>query len=108
MPILVVFLYYSISLMGVSFARQGRISPGAGVWLADLAFLAGGVFLLWQSERRPMELLALRSWLKASKCQVSSLTAWLFPSSMPRPQELLPNGKFPRPAVRQGIARRLL
>ncbi|HKB99511.1 MAG TPA: LPS export ABC transporter permease LptF [Terriglobales bacterium] len=108
MTILLVFLYYSISLIGVSFARQGRISPGAGVWLADLAFLAGGVFLLWQSERRPMELLALRSWLKASKCQVSRLRAWLFPSSMPRPQELVPNGEFARPAVRESIARRLL
>src|SRR5258708_30996249 len=64
MTILLVFVYYSISLIGVSFARQGRISPGAGVWLADLAFLAGGVFLLWQSERRPMELLALRTWFQ--------------------------------------------
>ena len=56
LTILLVFLYYSISLIGVSFARQGRLSPAAGVWLADLVFLVGGVFLLWQSERRPIEL----------------------------------------------------
>ncbi len=61
LTILLVFLYYSISLIGVSFARQGRFSPAAGVWLADLAFLVGGVFLLWQSERRPIELLAASS-----------------------------------------------
>src|SRR5258708_14528367 len=103
MTIRLVFACYSISSSGVSFARQGRISPGAGVWLADLAFLAGGVFLLWQSERRPMELLALRSWLKASKCQVSRLRACLFPSSMPRPQEVVPNGEFARPAFRESI-----
>src|ERR1700739_2860269 len=75
LTIVLVFLYYSISLIGVSFARQGRLSPAAGVWLADLVFLLGGVFLLWQSERRPIELLALRSWFKASKCTVSRLKA---------------------------------
>ncbi len=64
--ILLVFLYYSISLIGVSFARQGRISPAAGVWLADFVFFIGGVFLLWQSERRPIELTALRSWFGTS------------------------------------------
>ncbi len=72
LTILLVFLYYSVSLIGVSFARQGRLSPAAGVWLADLVFLVGGVFLLWQSERRPIELTALRSWFKASWVN----TAW--------------------------------
>ncbi|MGA2966847.1 MAG: LptF/LptG family permease, partial [Terriglobales bacterium] len=62
--ILLVFLYYSISVIGVSFAKQGRLSPAAGVWLADLVFLAGGVFLLWQSERRPIELAGFRAWFK--------------------------------------------
>jgi LPS export ABC transporter permease LptG/LPS export ABC transporter permease LptF len=66
LTILLVFVYYSISLIGVSFARQGRLSPGAGVWLADFVFLAGGAFLLWQSERRPIELTAFRSWFKTS------------------------------------------
>lgn len=61
LTILLVFLYYSISLIGVSLARQGRVSPGLGVWMADFAFLIGGVFLLWQSERRPMDLSSLRS-----------------------------------------------
>jgi LPS export ABC transporter permease LptG/LPS export ABC transporter permease LptF len=62
--ILLVFLYYSISLIGVSFARQGHISPAAGVWLADLVFFVGGIFLLWQSERRPIELTTFRSWIQ--------------------------------------------
>src|SRR5213075_2349027 len=39
LTILLVFVYYSFSLIGVSLARQGRVSPGLGVWLADLAFL---------------------------------------------------------------------
>ena len=66
LTILLVFLYYSISLIGVSFAKQGRLSPAAGVWLADFVFLVGGVFLLWQSERRPIELTSLRSWFTRS------------------------------------------
>jgi len=62
LTILLVFLYYSVSLIGVSFAKQGHLSPAAGVWLADFVFLVGGVFLLWQSERRPIEIAGLKSW----------------------------------------------
>jgi LPS export ABC transporter permease LptG/LPS export ABC transporter permease LptF len=63
LTILLVFLYYSLSLIGVSLARQARLSPPAGVWLADFLFLLGGAFLLWQSERRPISL----AWLRFSK-----------------------------------------
>ena len=66
LTILLVFLYYSISLIGVSLARQGRLSPAAGVWLADAAFLVGGVFLLWRSERRPIEISSIRSWFQST------------------------------------------
>ena len=66
LTILLVFLYYSISLVGVSLARQGRLSPAAGVWLADAAFLMGGVFLLWRSERRPIEISSMRSWFHST------------------------------------------
>ena len=72
LTILLVFVYYSVSLIGVSFAKQGRVSPAAGVWLADFVFLVGGVFLLWQSERRPIELTGLRSWFKALSSKTSS------------------------------------
>ena len=61
LTILLVFLYYSISLIGVSLTRQARLAPWAGVWMADLVFLLGGAFLLWQSERRPISF-----WFKAS------------------------------------------
>jgi LPS export ABC transporter permease LptG/LPS export ABC transporter permease LptF len=51
-----VFAYYSASLVGLSLARQGKVSPGAGVWFADSVFLLGGLFLLWRAERRPLEI----------------------------------------------------
>src|SRR5205823_5502544 len=67
--IVLVFAYYFLSLFGVSLARQGKVSPALGVWLADVVFLGCGIFLLWRSERRPFEVAFLKGrWtsLKAS------------------------------------------
>jgi LPS export ABC transporter permease LptF/LPS export ABC transporter permease LptG len=60
LTILLVFAYYSASLVGVSLARQGKLSPGFGVWLADIVFFLGGAFLLWRAEQRPFEIASLR------------------------------------------------
>src|SRR5271170_1558824 len=60
LTILLVFAYYSLWLVGVSLARQGRLSPGFGVWMADLVFFLGGAFLLWRAEHRPFEVSSLR------------------------------------------------
>lgn len=63
LTIVLVFAYYFVSLIGVSLARQGKVSPFLGAWLANLVFLAGGIFLLWRAEKRPIELAAFRfSW----------------------------------------------
>jgi LPS export ABC transporter permease LptG/LPS export ABC transporter permease LptF len=96
LTILLVFVYYSISLIGVSFAKQGHLSPAAGVWLADFVFLVGGVFLLWQSERRPIELAGIRAWFKVS--WIKSL--WSKVSSPKAAAE--PNGELSR-AVRESF-----
>ncbi|HTT20993.1 MAG TPA: LptF/LptG family permease [Candidatus Sulfotelmatobacter sp.] len=60
LTILLVFAYYVVSLIGVSLARQGRIAPWLGAWMADIVFLGLAVFLLLQAERRPFELASLR------------------------------------------------
>jgi LPS export ABC transporter permease LptF/LPS export ABC transporter permease LptG len=63
LTIILVFGYYFVSLLGLSLARQGKVPPGAGVWLADLVFLGLAAFLLWRSERRPFEIAFLKgSW----------------------------------------------
>jgi len=104
LTILLVFLYYSISLIGVSFAKQGRLNPAAGVWLADFVFLVGGAFLLWQSERRPIELASIRSWFKFSR--VGSSTASLDASSAPGLSTLATNGESSRAARSESILTR--
>jgi LPS export ABC transporter permease LptG len=60
LTILLVFVYYTISLIGVSLARQGKVSPWFGAWLADLVFLALALFLLYRAERRPIDFGAFR------------------------------------------------
>jgi LPS export ABC transporter permease LptF/LPS export ABC transporter permease LptG len=60
LTILLVFAYYSVSLVGISLARQGKVSPGLGAWLANIVFIVAGGFLLWQAERRPIEIASMR------------------------------------------------
>jgi len=67
LTIILVFAYYSASLIGVSLARQGRVSPTLGVWLSDILFFLGGAFLLWQAERRPFEIASVKAWLAKFK-----------------------------------------
>ncbi len=61
LTILLVFAYYSASLVGVSLAKQGRLSPILGAWLADIFFFLAGVILVWRAERRPIDLSSLRA-----------------------------------------------
>src|SRR5580700_6277695 len=60
LTIVLVFAYYFISLIGVSLAKQGRVSPVFGAWLANIVFFAAALYLLWQAERRPLSLSAIR------------------------------------------------
>src|SRR6266566_9309781 len=61
LTILLVFAYYSASLIGLSLARQGKLPPSLGVWLANIVFVLGGAFLLWRVERRPFEIAPVRA-----------------------------------------------
>ncbi|HTC58412.1 MAG TPA: LPS export ABC transporter permease LptF [Candidatus Sulfotelmatobacter sp.] len=67
LTIVLVFVYYFISLIGVSLAKQGRVTPAFGAWLANLVFFAAALFLLWQAERRPLSLSAIRPVWKRDK-----------------------------------------
>ncbi len=60
LTILLVFAYYLISLLGISFGRGGKMPPGLGVWMSDIVFLVAGLVLLWRVDRQPIELGSLR------------------------------------------------
>lgn len=59
LTIVLVFIYYVLSLVGVSMGRGGKIPPAAGVWMANIIFAVAGVFLLYRVDRAPIDL----SWL---------------------------------------------
>jgi len=55
LTIALVFLYYFISLTGISLGRSGKISPAVGVWGANFCFLIAGLFLLYRVERHVLD-----------------------------------------------------
>jgi LPS export ABC transporter permease LptG/LPS export ABC transporter permease LptF len=56
LTIVLVFIYYFISVTGLSFARNGKLPPVVGVWLANAVFAVVGILLLWRVDRMPIEL----------------------------------------------------
>ena len=73
LTIVLVFVYYLFSLIGVSLARQGKISPWFGVWAGNIFFFLCGVFLLWRVDRMPLDLSLLN---RIGTTVRRVLTAW--------------------------------
>ncbi len=70
LTILLVFVYYFFSLTGVSLARQGKMPPWEGVWMANAFFFLCGLVLLWRVDRMPMELGSVGAGWKAIRDKV--------------------------------------
>ena len=51
LTILLVFVYYFVSSVGIALATQGKLSPFVGVWGANFAFAIAGLLLLQQMSR---------------------------------------------------------
>ncbi len=62
LTIFLVFLYYVLMAFGLSFAKQGRISPVLGLWLANLAFGLTGILMLANLRRVRLRLQFLQDW----------------------------------------------
>lgn len=56
LTIVLVFIYYFISVYGVTFARNGRLPPVVGVWMANFVFGVIGMLLLWRVDKMPIEI----------------------------------------------------
>jgi LPS export ABC transporter permease LptF/LPS export ABC transporter permease LptG len=61
LTILLVFIYYIISYVGVALAKQGKLSPAVGVWTANFLFAFAGILLLRQMTRGTVALGKLSS-----------------------------------------------
>jgi LPS export ABC transporter permease LptG/LPS export ABC transporter permease LptF len=56
LTIVLVFIYYFVSITGVSLARNGKVDPVIGVWMANFVFAIIGVVLLWRVDKMPIEI----------------------------------------------------
>jgi LPS export ABC transporter permease LptF/LPS export ABC transporter permease LptG len=65
LTILLVFLYYFVSLSGISLGRGGKLPAGLAVWMANFAFAAAGIFLLRRVDRTAIEIGSPREWINS-------------------------------------------
>jgi LPS export ABC transporter permease LptF/LPS export ABC transporter permease LptG len=103
LTIALVFIYYFISLIGVSLAKQGRVSPVLGAWLANLVFFATALFLLWQAERRPLSLSAIRLVWKRDKSATTLSANVSAPAIERRRKRRDPANAFERASTRHKV-----
>jgi len=99
-----VVVYYSLSLIGIALGRQDWISAFFAVWLANLLFAAGGLFLLWQMASGGRVLNAISTW--TSRFQKAASSEPSKPHAIPlggllnrfqsRPQHAPARNVFPR------------
>ncbi len=75
LTIALVFLYYLISLAGMSLARQGKFPVGPGVWLGNITFFIAGIFLVWRVDRMPIEIGSVRGWWTNVKSKFEARSA---------------------------------
>ncbi len=60
----VIFSYYMIMAFGLSFAKQGRLNPALGLWLANGVFALGGFRMLAQMGRVRRRLQFIQEWFE--------------------------------------------
>ena len=103
--ILLVCVYYSLSLFGTALGKQNWIPAFLAVWLANILFAAVGLFLLWQMASGGRILSAIASWTTRSP-KVADAAAPTKPNGKPlagllgrfqgRPQSATARNVFPR------------
>ncbi len=54
-----VFLYYSVLVVGLGMARQGKVPPAIGVWMANAVFAVAGLILMWRVDRSSLEVVSV-------------------------------------------------
>jgi LPS export ABC transporter permease LptG/LPS export ABC transporter permease LptF len=103
--ILLVCVYYSLSLFGTALGKQNWIPAFFAVWLANILFAVVGLFLLWQMASGGRILSAIASWTTRSPKATDEATP-VKPNGKPlagllgrfhgRPQSATARNVFPR------------
>jgi LPS export ABC transporter permease LptG/LPS export ABC transporter permease LptF len=102
LTILLVFVYYVLSLIGTALGHQSRLPAFIAVWAANILFAAAGIFLLWQMATGGRILSAIATWgsrlsqFKAATAAKGFLLAGLLDKFQPRAQRTKPRSVFPR------------
>jgi LPS export ABC transporter permease LptG/LPS export ABC transporter permease LptF len=102
--IALVIVYYSLTLIGIALTRQNWIPAFLAVWMANLLFMSGGIFLLWQMASGGGFLNAIALWTSHStkpKADAPAKPAGspldrLLSRFQPRPQRAKARNVFPR------------
>jgi LPS export ABC transporter permease LptG/LPS export ABC transporter permease LptF len=102
--ILLVIVYYSLSLVGIALGRQNWIPTFLAVWSTNILFALGGILLLWQlaSEKQVFSFIA--TWMARTPKPKIANPAKTIGSSLgglrarlqARPQRRAGRGAFPR------------
>ena len=61
--ILLVFLYYIVMAFGTNLAKEGRLAPVVGLWVANLVFAAAGVLMTVRMRRVRLRIQRFQEWL---------------------------------------------
>ena len=100
--ILLVFVYYILSLTGIALGHQSGLPAFIAVWAANILFAAAGIFLLWQMATGGQILSAMAAWASRlpkfkvpAKTNGFQLTEFLG-KFQPRAQRARPRSVFPR------------
>ncbi len=100
--ILLVFVYYFLSLTGISLGHQSGLPAFIAVWAANIIFAVAGIFLLWQMATGGQILSAMAAWAsQLPKFKVPAKTnefqvAEFLGRFQPRAQRTRPRSVFPR------------
>jgi LPS export ABC transporter permease LptG len=106
--ILLVILYYSLSLVGIAMGRQNWIPTFLAVWSANILFAIGGMVLLWQMASGGQAFSAIAGWTarapkakphmpeKPAGSSFGGIVARLQARINPRGKSALSRGVFPR------------
>jgi LPS export ABC transporter permease LptF/LPS export ABC transporter permease LptG len=81
LTILLVFIYYILMAFGLGFARQGRLNPVIGLWLANAFFTAVGILMLSNLRGVRQSVHVAQDWLE------DLWKSWQKPKPVPPPAE---------------------